>query len=125
MRLLNTSPEFTRPCQLFTCPSGVLNTFDSYKWKNLITWHCHRLTELCLRSWPEGGVLYDDASGTLHTLTSVGSEVMGIFLKGKAWSALSLFIELLGDSPIDEDLEMMEKMLDHLQSLHLISKNTA
>jgi PqqD family protein of HPr-rel-A system len=91
----------------------------------VIKWHCGHSADLGLRSWPDGGVIYNDSSGNFHALTAVGSEVVALLLDGSQWSAAQLVESLLGEGPGTDDIEMMENLLGHLHSLQLISKTTA
>lgn len=85
-------------------------------------WVCHRKYDFSLRHWPDGSVLFDDASGQIHCLTPVAGEVMALLMNNEARSAHALAHELLGELPTEADAEMMQNVLANFMSLNLIDQ---
>ena len=85
-------------------------------------WVCRRRTDFSLRHWPDGSVLFDDASGQLHCLTPVAGEVMVLLMSNDHCSTYDLARDLLGELPLGTDTEMMQNMLANFKSLNLIDQ---
>ena len=85
-------------------------------------WVCHRKSDFSLRHWPDGSVLFDDASGQLHCLTPIAGEVIVLLMNNEVCSAHDLAQALLGELPTEADAEMMQNMLANFMSLNLIDQ---
>jgi PqqD family protein of HPr-rel-A system len=88
-------------------------------------WVCRRTAALRLRRWPEGGVVYDAADGSLSALSPVAAELMAMLLDGPAQSAASLAQRLLEAPPEPEDIDGVEQHLTQFQRLGLIEYASA
>ena len=85
-------------------------------------WVCPRSGDFSLHHWPDGSVLFDDASGQLHCLTPVAGEVMLLLMSTDHRSTYDLARDLLGELPSETDTEMMQNMLANFKSLNLIDQ---
>jgi hypothetical protein len=85
-------------------------------------WDCPRRAELILRNWPDGTVVFDDASGQLQCLSPVSGSLMGLLVQPHPWSAMSLADELLGETPTADDVEMVENALAEFSTLNFIER---
>jgi PqqD family protein of HPr-rel-A system len=88
-------------------------------------WVCARKTDFSIREWPDGSVVFDDASGQLHCLTPVAGEVLALILESDGLTGDALAESLLGETPTPTDSEMMENMLVSLASMNLIDRRLA
>lgn len=87
-----------------------------------LVWCCNRQEDMLLRAWADGDVLFDEAQGQLHCLSPASGEVMRLLLKGRAWTAFEIAKELLGESPTDDDVQMVENVALHFHTLNLIDR---
>jgi hypothetical protein len=87
-------------------------------------WVCPRHAEISLHEWPDGTVVFDDASGQLQCLNPVSGSLMGLLVQPRAWRAADLALELLGETPTRNDVEMVENALAEFSSLNLIEHVT-
>lgn len=39
-------------------------------------WHCPRRADYLLQLWPDGAVVYDEASGDIHALSPIAGELL-------------------------------------------------
>lgn len=88
-------------------------------------WICRRTAALRLRRWPEGGVVYDAADGSLSALSPVAAELLALLLDGQAHSAPTLAQRLLEAPPELEDIEGVQQHLTQFQGLGLIEYASA
>lgn len=88
-------------------------------------WVCRRTAALHLRRWPEGGVVYDAADGSLSALSPVAAELLALLLEGPAQSTATLAQRLLEAPPEPEDIEGVEQHLAQFQGLGLIEHTSA
>ncbi len=88
----------------------------------LVKWSCPRAGDMALRIWSDGAVVFDEANGDLHSLTSTAAEVLSLLIKQTYGSTVSLAQDLLGELPTASDVEMMENMLMHFESLNIIQR---
>jgi hypothetical protein len=88
-------------------------------------WACTRKSNLAIRSWSDGSVVFDDASGQLHCLTPIAGEVLALILVSEGRTGNELAESLLGEIPTPTDSEMMENMLSGLASMNLIGRHLA
>lgn len=77
-----------------------------------------------MRTWIDGAVVFDEASGDLHSLTPTAAEVLKLLMSRTKVSAASLAQDLLGELPTTTDVEMMENMLIHFEFLNIIQRES-
>jgi len=87
-----------------------------------VRWSCRRSADLSLRRWPDGCVLFDEAQGQLQWLTAASGEVMALLLQCPEWTSVELAQALMGETPTEDDVEMVENVVRHFQSLNLIDR---
>ena len=85
-------------------------------------WSCRRSADFSLRAWRDGCVLFDEAQGQLQCFTVESGEVMRLLLQRAQWTSSQLAEALLGDVPTDDDVQMVENVALHFQSLNLIER---
>lgn len=85
-------------------------------------WFCCRSADFALRDWPDGCVLFDEAQGQLQCLTVESGALMRLFLQRAQWTSAELAQGLFGESPTDDDVQMVENVALHFQSLNLIER---
>lgn len=88
------------------------------------SWSCRRRSDFVLRKWGDGAVLFDDATGYLHSVTTTSADVFDLLLCRPLWSIAALTEELLQEYPSSTDIKMMEELLVHFLSLGLIERNS-
>jgi PqqD family protein of HPr-rel-A system len=87
------------------------------------SWQCRRQDELEIRRFTDGAVVFDDATGDLHALTPVASEVLSLlFANQSSWTTTELVDSLFGSSSLPEDCEQLESLLQHFRSIGLIER---
>jgi PqqD family protein of HPr-rel-A system len=88
-------------------------------------WVCRRIAALHLRRWPEGGVVYDAADGSLSALSPVAADLLALLLEGAPQQAEQLAQRLL-DAPAEaEDIEGVEQHLAQFTHMGLIERWSA
>jgi hypothetical protein len=85
-------------------------------------WHCPRREDLILRDWPDGTVVFDDASGQLQCLSPLFGTLMALLVQPRAWRTADLAMALLGEEPICDDVQMVENALAEFSALNLIER---
>jgi hypothetical protein len=85
-------------------------------------WDCTRRAELALRQWPDGCVVYDEASGQIQCLTVESGEVMSLLLQPREWTSHQLAQAFLREVPTDDEVQMVENVVTHFLSLHLVKR---
>lgn len=88
----------------------------------LDAWACRYPDTLALRHWPEGSVVYDATDSSLHALTPVASELLGLLLDGRPRDSHALARDLLQDAPQDEDVALVRQQLLHFEHLGLVER---
>lgn len=88
-------------------------------------WVCRRTAALRLRRWPEGGVVYDAADGSLSALSPVAAELLALLLDGQPQSTEALAERLLEAPPEPEDIHGVQQHLTQFQGLGLIEYASA
>ena len=88
-------------------------------------WVCRRTAGLHLRRWPEGGVVYDAADGSLSALSPVAVELFGFLLDGKPQRTEALAQRLLDAPPEPEDIEGVQQHLSQFLHMGLIEHASA
>lgn len=83
-------------------------------------WHCPRPDKFAIQNWPDGVVVYDDASGSLHALNPVAGEAFSLILAQRASSTESLAAAMGLVEPGREDLEVLQSLLGQFESMGLI-----
>lgn len=86
----------------------------------MTTWCCPRTTDLSLRIWPEGGVVFDDAKGQFHELTATASEVLHQLLEGGSLTENEILFNVLGEAPTEDEASQMNQLLLHFMAMDLI-----
>ncbi|QHE86393.1 HPr-rel-A system PqqD family peptide chaperone [Hydrogenophaga sp. BPS33] len=84
-------------------------------------YHCPRVDQFAVQSWPDGVVVYDDANGSLHALTPIAGEAFALLQAQRASNAQSLAHALGLDEPEAEDLSMLQSLLLQFESMGLIA----
>ncbi len=90
-----------------------------------VYWACNRKADFSISQWPDGCVVFDDASGQLHCLTPIAGEALALILASEGRTGDELAESLLGETPTPTDSEMMENMLGGLASMNLIGRCSA
>lgn len=85
-----------------------------------VHWHCPRPDTFAIQHWPDGVVVYDDASGSLHALNPVAGEAFSLILAHRASSTESLAAAMGLAEPGPEDLEILQSVLGQFESMGLI-----
>ena len=67
-------------------------------------------------------MVFDDATGHLHELSPVASNVLTVLFDGHTWTSSDLAESLLGELPLSSDTEMMDNVLAHFESTNLIER---
>lgn len=88
-------------------------------------WVCRRTAALHLRRWPEGGVVYDAADGSLSALSPVAADLLALLLDGAAQEAGPLAQRLLDGPAEAEDIQGVEQHLAQFQHMGLIERLSA
>lgn len=81
---------------------------------------CSRADHFAIQSWPDGVVVYDDTSGSLHALTPIAGEAFGLLLAGQVHDAASLAQAMGLVEPATEELDMLQSLLLQFESMGLI-----
>jgi hypothetical protein len=84
--------------------------------------HCPRAADLALRAWSDGVVVYDDANASLHALTPVAGEALQLLINGVAGDATCLAHALLQDTPDEEEITMVSKLIIDLESMGFVQR---
>lgn len=88
----------------------------------LDAWACRYPDTLAIRQWPEGSVVYDATDSSLHALTPVAAELLGLLLDGRPRDCHTLARDLLQEAPQDEDVALVRQQLQHFEHLGLIER---
>jgi PqqD family protein of HPr-rel-A system len=81
---------------------------------------CSRADHFAIQHWPDGVVVYDDTSGSLHALTPVAGEAFSLIQTRQASDARSLAQAMGLVEPAAEELDMLESLLVQFESMGLI-----
>jgi hypothetical protein len=73
-----------------------------------------------LRSWADGAVLFDEATGSCHALTASTEMVCRLCLQRSHFDAASLANELFDSGANVEDVLALEQVLESFTSIDLI-----
>ena len=73
-----------------------------------------------LRSWQDGAVLFDEASGSCHALSSSAEVLCRLCLQRKVFDASSLADELFGCDVEAGDVQVIEQVLMGFASMNFI-----
>lgn len=79
-----------------------------------------RRIDLVLRHFADGAVVYDEASGGLHALSSVAGLVLGELMTKDALTPSRLASLLQFEHPSHEELEQLEMILLELHALGFV-----
>ena len=83
-------------------------------------WHCPRRADYVLQLWPDGAVVYDEASGDIHALSPVAGELLQQVLTVPKSCSETLAWALLGEQPTAQDVRGVETLLQDFESLGFI-----
>ena len=83
-------------------------------------WHSPRRKDFQLQMWPDGAVVYDEASGDIHALTSISGELLDKLLTTEQSSTESLAEALLGASPTEDVVSMVRRILLEFESMGFV-----
>lgn len=79
-----------------------------------------RRIDLVLRHFRDGSVVYDEASGGLHAISSVAGLVLGELMTNDALTPSCLASLLQFEDPSHEELKQLEMILLELHSLGFV-----
>jgi ligand-binding SRPBCC domain-containing protein len=85
-------------------------------------WDFHRRTELFLRAWPDGVVVFDDSNAELQCLTPASGAVLEVLEERSPCTSQQVAIEIFGDDTSSADVEMIENVLVEFLSLNFIER---
>ena len=85
-------------------------------------WVCRRTQALYLRRWPDGGVVYDAADGSLSAISPVAAELIERLLDGRPADAETLARHLLQAPPEAEDVEGVCQHLAQFEHMGFIER---
>jgi hypothetical protein len=85
-------------------------------WAN---YRCTRPADFAIHSWPDGVVVYDDASGSLQALSPIAGEAFAL-IRAKECSPESLARSMELAEPGPDDIEMFQSLLMQFESMGLI-----
>ena len=74
-------------------------------------WHSPRRKDFQLQMWPDGAVVYDEASGDLHALNPISGELLHWILSAEQSTPESLAEALFGELPVESDVSMVRAVL--------------
>jgi len=83
-------------------------------------WHCPRRADFVLQLWPDGAVVYDEASGDIHALSPVAGELLQQVLTVPQSCSETLAQALLGEQPTAQDVRGVDTLLQDFESLGFI-----
>jgi hypothetical protein len=87
-----------------------------------LAWVCRRTQALLLRRWPEGGVVYDAADGSLSAVSPVAAELIERLLDGQPVYAEALARYLLQATPEPEDIDGVNQHLAQFEHMGFIER---
>lgn len=67
-------------------------------------------------------VVYDDASGSLHALTPAAGEALRLLMSGVAGDAAHLAQALVQDTPDEEEITMVSRLIIDLESMGFVQR---
>ncbi len=85
-----------------------------------VNFGCARADHFAIQHWPDGVVVYDDASGSLHALNPIAGEAFGLIQTGQARDAQSLARAMGLVEPAAEELDMLQSLLVQFESMGLV-----
>lgn len=85
-----------------------------------VNFGCSRADHFAIQRWPDGVVVYDDTSGSLHALTPIAGEAFGLIQAGQASDSHSLAQAMGLVEPAAEELDMLQSLLVQFESMGLI-----
>lgn len=84
-----------------------------------VSYRCPRPGDFEIHSWPDGVVVYDDASGSLHALSPIAGEAFALMREQECSPEdLARVMELAEPGP--EDIEVFHSLLVQFESMGLI-----
>ena len=85
-------------------------------------WVCTHAVGLALRHWDDGTVVFDGANSQLQLLSPVAGELLQLLLTHSKATSADLAGRLLGESPTDKDIGMVDNVLEEFSSLNLVHR---
>ena len=85
-----------------------------------VRWHCPRGADFLLQLWPDGAVVYDEASGDIHALSRMAGELLQQVLSVQQSGAHDLAQALLGEQPTAQDVCRVDELLQDFESLGFV-----
>ncbi|MBP3979616.1 MULTISPECIES: HPr-rel-A system PqqD family peptide chaperone [unclassified Acidovorax] len=85
-----------------------------------VRWHCPRRADYLLQLWPDGAVVYDEASGDIHALSPIAGELLQQVLAVPQSCSENLAQALLGEQPTAQDVRGVDKLLQDFEFLGFI-----
>lgn len=83
------------------------------------SYRCPRPGDFAIHSWPDGVVVYDDASGSLHALSPIAGEAFALIrVEECSPESLARTMELAEPGP--DDIEVFQSLLVQFESMGLI-----
>jgi hypothetical protein len=79
-----------------------------------------RRNELALRHFPDGTVVYDEASGSLHALSPVAGQALSEILTHERLSLPDLAARIQLDHPSSDELRQLGEMVEQLSLLGFV-----
>lgn len=83
-------------------------------------WYCPRRFDYLLQVWPDGAVVYDEASGDMHALSPLAGQLLQQIFMEQQSCAQDLTQVLLGDLPTIEDVGRVDALLREFASLGFV-----
>ena len=75
-----------------------------------------------LRTWSDGVVVYDDANASLHALTPVAGEALRLLMSGVAADPAHLAQALVQDTPDEDEIAMVSRLIIVLESMGFVQR---
>lgn len=83
-------------------------------------WYCPRRSDYLLQVWPDGAVVYDEASGDMHAFSPLAGQLLQQILMEQQSCAQDLAQGLLGELPTAEDVGRVDGLLREFASLGFV-----
>lgn len=83
-------------------------------------WNSPRRKDFQLQMWPDGAVVYDEASGDIHVLNPISGELLHWILSAEQSTPQGLGEALLGEPPTEDDVSMVRRILLEFESMGFV-----
>jgi PqqD family protein of HPr-rel-A system len=84
-----------------------------------------RSADFCVVVWDDGAVVFDEADGSLHALTSVAGEAFQCLLEKPDLTPRQLGRLLMRSEPTSSDVRMLEHLLQEFDAMGLWERTAA